>query len=182
MTGKCGDLRIPDETESNSSSNCSLDLSRVEVSDELNVNRWLMRIMRLGSSFISSSPNHYQRRKSAVELSGVRGHPNALTHRNRRFSDSISSPLGFHHGNIQGQYHSSSSQAGSTHNNNLSKFYTTSSRSRRGSMEQTNLLRMRNSNLGQSAPSLSASLVSHYLIKYFSSAPITKYNRSVLTL
>ena len=38
----------------------SFDLNNVEVIDDLNINRWLMRIMRLGASYVSTGSNGYR--------------------------------------------------------------------------------------------------------------------------
>ena len=37
----------------------SLDLNNVEINDDLSINRWLMRIMRLGESYTSTGSNGY---------------------------------------------------------------------------------------------------------------------------
>ena len=80
----------------------SLDLNNVEVIDDLNVNRWLMRIMRLGATYMSTGSNGYRTGSISSSSSGSRSRrlsvadtsasnllrpPN--TSRGRRFSDSL---------------------------------------------------------------------------------------------
>ena len=81
----------------------SLDLNNVEVIDDLNINRWLMRIMRLGASYVSTGSNGYGRTGSVsssssgsksrrlsiadTSASNLLRPPN--TSRGRRFSDSM---------------------------------------------------------------------------------------------
>ncbi len=90
---------------SGSSSTDMLDLNNVEVIDDLNVNRWLMRIMRLGATYTSTGSNGYGRTSSIssgssssrsgrrlsmttdISASNLLRPPN--TSRGRRFSDSI---------------------------------------------------------------------------------------------
>ena len=86
----------------------SLDLNNVEVIDDLNVNRWLMRIMRLGASYVSTGSNGYrmdQVRSGSISSSSSGSRSRRLsvtndtsasnllrppnTSRGRRFSDSI---------------------------------------------------------------------------------------------
>ncbi len=93
------------------------DLNNVQVVDDLSINRWLMRIMRLGANYVSTGSNGYKsaakitttsnppqcqalngylsslrsggRRFSACDTSLLRP---ALTTRGRRMSDSINLP------------------------------------------------------------------------------------------
>ena len=88
----------------------SLDLNNVEVIDDLNVNRWLMRIMRLGASYVSTGSNGYRNigisdRSGSISSSSSGSRSRRLsvtndtsasnllrppnTSRGRRFSDSI---------------------------------------------------------------------------------------------
>ena len=85
----------------------SLDLNNVEVIDDLNINRWLMRIMRLGASYVSTGSNGYRtsgsisssssgsrsRRLSVTMTGNDTSASNLLrppnTSRGRRFSDSM---------------------------------------------------------------------------------------------
>lgn len=83
--------------------NESLDLNNVEVIDDLNINRWLMRIMRLGASYVSTGSNGYGRTASvSSSSSGSRSRRLSIadtsasnllrppnTSRGRRFSDSM---------------------------------------------------------------------------------------------
>ena len=82
--------------------NESLDLNNVEVIDDLNVNRWLMRIMRLGATYMSTGSNGYRtgsisssssgsrsRRLSVVDTSASNLLRPPNTSRGRRFSDSL---------------------------------------------------------------------------------------------
>ena len=48
-----------------------LDLNNVQVIDDLNINRWLMRIMRLGANYVSSGSNGYK--TSGKSSSGLGG-------------------------------------------------------------------------------------------------------------
>ena len=99
----------PDEREED------FDLNNVQVIDDLSINRWLMRIMRLGANYVSTGSNGY---KSAANKSSptANGHANggyfnpnrgrrysacesacsllrpAMTSRGRRFSDCINLP------------------------------------------------------------------------------------------
>lgn len=82
------------------------DLNNVEVIDDLNINRWLMRIMRLGASFdgynrgagsISSSSSGSKSRRLSITGAGAGAADTSAsnllrppnTSRGRRFSDSI---------------------------------------------------------------------------------------------
>ena len=81
----------------------SLDLNNVEVIDDLNINRWLMRIMRLGASYVSTGSNGYRtgsvsssassgsksRRLSIADTSASNLLRPPNTSRGRRFSDSM---------------------------------------------------------------------------------------------
>ena len=83
----------------------SLDLNNVEVIDDLNVNRVLMRLMRLGASYVSTGSNGYQNRTGSISSSSSGSRSRRLsvtndtsasnllrppnTSRGRRFSDSI---------------------------------------------------------------------------------------------
>ena len=82
--------------------NESLDLNNVEVIDDLNVNRWLMRIMRLGATYMSSGSNGYRTGSISSSSSGSRSRRLSIadtsasnllrppnTSRGRRFSDSL---------------------------------------------------------------------------------------------
>lgn len=79
--------------------NESLDLNHVEVIDDLNINRWLMRIMRLGASYgsngyrtgsvSSSSSGSRSRRLSIADTSASNLLRPPNTSRGRRFSDSM---------------------------------------------------------------------------------------------
>ena len=84
------------------SENESLDLNNVEVSDDLNVNRWLMRIMRLGATYVSTGSNGYRTGSISSSSSGSRSRRLSIadtsasnllrppnTSRGRRFSDSL---------------------------------------------------------------------------------------------
>ena len=81
----------------------SFDLNNVEVIDDLNINRWLMRIMRLGASYVSTGSNGYRstgsvsssssgsksRRLSIADTSASNLLRPPNTSRGRRFSDSM---------------------------------------------------------------------------------------------
>ena len=80
----------------------SLDLNNVEVIDDLNINRWLMRIMRLGASYVSTGSNGYRTGSISSSSSGSRSRRLSIadtsasnllrppnTSRGRRFSDSM---------------------------------------------------------------------------------------------
>lgn len=84
------------------SENESLDLNNVEVIDDLNINRWLMRIMRLGASYVSTGSNGYRTASVSSSSSGSRSRRLSIadtsasnllrppnTSRGRRFSDSM---------------------------------------------------------------------------------------------
>ena len=94
------------------------DLNNVQVVDDLSINRWLMRIMRLGANYVSTGSNGYKSAASKTSttsyppqcqalngyLSSLRGGGRrfsacdtsllrpALTTRGRRMSDSINLP------------------------------------------------------------------------------------------
>ena len=88
---------------SNDSQEESLDLNNVEVIDDLSVNRWLMRIMRLGASYVSTGSNGYRTGSISSSSSGSRSRRLSVTNdtsasnllrppntsRGRRFSDSV---------------------------------------------------------------------------------------------
>lgn len=77
------------------------DLNKVEVIDDLSLNRWLMRIMRLGASYMSSGSNGYNKHLSGSKyLSSARGSSRrasasesllrpAQTSRGRRLSETL---------------------------------------------------------------------------------------------
>ena len=89
--------------QSNDSQEESLDLNNVEVIDDLSVNRWLMRIMRLGASYVSTGSNGYRTGSISSSSSGSRSRRLSVTNdtsasnllrppntsRGRRFSDSV---------------------------------------------------------------------------------------------
>ncbi|TRY74837.1 hypothetical protein TCAL_14561 [Tigriopus californicus] len=148
-----------------SSSSLQDDLNRLEVIDDLNINRWLMRIMRLGGGAVnkcSTGSSGYgqhalslgglhnrNRRKSAVEVNLTGGgsylRPPQMGTRNRRFSDSM-------HLMIGPNFLGNGSNSASHNSRRLSHV------GKKGSTEQSNLVRMRHSALGSSAPSLSSSM------------------------
>ena len=86
----------------------SLDLNNVEVIDDLNVNRVLMRLMRLGASYVSTGSNGYRTGSISSSSSGSRSRRLSVTNdtsasnllrppntsRGRRFSDSININVG----------------------------------------------------------------------------------------
>ena len=92
-----------DQTSSDKLKHESLDLNNVEVIDDLNINRWLMRIMRLGASYVSTGSNGYRtgsisssassgsksRRLSIADTSASNLLRPPNTSRGRRFSDSM---------------------------------------------------------------------------------------------
>ena len=86
----------------------SLDLNNVEVIEDLNVNRVLMRLMRLGASYVSTGSNGYRTGSISSSSSGSRSRRLSVTNdtsasnllrppntsRGRRFSDSININVG----------------------------------------------------------------------------------------
>ena len=169
--------------QSNDSQEESLDLNNVEVIDDLSVNRWLMRIMRLGASYVSTGSNGYRTGSISSSSSGSRSRRLSVTNdtsasnllrppntsRGRRFSDSVN----FDVSNLIAQ---SKQRKGVPQ---IILFHFTDFRYSKknivrehfflvlGSVEQSNLMKMRNSNLGQSAPSLTASMVGLFFHIYF---------------
>ncbi len=106
-----GSSLSPPGSDSSSASADLLDVNNVEVIDDLSVNRWLMRVMRLGATYTSTDSNGYGRTTSMssgssssrsttrrlsvtadVSAANLLRPPN--TSRGRRFSDSINLGIG----------------------------------------------------------------------------------------
>ena len=71
INDKCNTLLENDSLQTRSKSldhhtNDSLDLNNVEVIDDVSINRWLMRIMRLGASYTSTGSNGYNNAGTAT--------------------------------------------------------------------------------------------------------------------
>jgi len=97
---------VPDPDERDE----DFDLNNVQVIDDLSINRWLMRVMRLGANYVSTGSNGY--RSASIKSSPTaNGHANggyfsrgrrysacesllrpAMTSRGRRFSDCVNLP------------------------------------------------------------------------------------------
>ena len=115
-----------DEMDPNSVKEEDFDLNNVQVIDDLSINRWLMRIMRLGANYVSTGSNGYKtaagksvpgtssgvgsylnslrtggRRYSACDPTSALLRP-AITTRGRRMSDCINMNSG-HHGSFKFQ-------------------------------------------------------------------------------
>lgn len=77
------------ETDPNSAKDEDLDLNNVQVIDDLSINRWLLRIVRLGASYVSTGSNGYKTaagKSVPATSSGVGGYLNSLRAGGRRYS------------------------------------------------------------------------------------------------
>ena len=75
------------ETDPNSAKDEDLDLNNVQVIDDLSINRWLLRIVRLGASYVSTGSNGYKTaagKSVPATSSGVGGYLNSLRAGGRR--------------------------------------------------------------------------------------------------
>jgi hypothetical protein len=76
----------PHDSDPNPIREEDLDLNNVQVIDDLSINRWLMRIMRLGANYVSTGSNGYKSAAGKSAPSGAGGCLNSLRSGGRRFS------------------------------------------------------------------------------------------------